>query len=76
MKTSAHMLVGAVAAALPDLVLFTFGWRKKWLPETHPLVKAHRFLHSPAGIVVPITIGWITHLIADRYSTHRTEDSR
>lgn len=72
MKTPAHMLIGAAAAAAPDVLLAAFGWRKTWLPETHPLVRAHRFLHSPAGIVVPITVGWASHLIADRYSTHRT----
>jgi hypothetical protein len=73
MKTPAHMLVGALAAALPDVALAAYGWRREWLPETHPLVRAHQFLHSPAGIVVPVTLGWISHLIADRYSTHRTQ---
>ncbi len=72
MNTLRHMLVGAVAAAAPDIVLAAFGWRRTWLPEHHPLVRAHRALHSPAGLVVPLTIGWASHLVADRYSTHRT----
>lgn len=76
MRTPAHMLlgaaVGAAAAAAPDAALALFGWRRTWLPETHPLVRAHRFLHRPAGLIVPLTAGWVSHLIADRYSTHRT----
>lgn len=66
------MAVGAFAAALPDVMLALFGWRRAWLPETHPLVRAHRWLHSPAGLIVPITAGWVSHLVADRYSAHRT----
>lgn len=72
MKTPQHMLIGAAAAAAPDMVLALYGWRRTWLPETHPLVRAHRFLHSPAGVVVPLTAGWVSHLIADRFSAHRT----
>jgi hypothetical protein len=75
-RTPAHLAVGAVvgaaAAAAPDAALALFGWRRTWLPATHPLVRAHQFLHSPAGIVVPVTAGWISHLVADRYSAHRT----
>jgi hypothetical protein len=73
LRTVQHILVGAAAAALPDIVLMSYGWRKDWLPEDHPLVRAHRFLHSPPGIIVPFTIGWTSHLIADRYSAHRVK---
>ena len=71
MRTPAHMIVGAAAAAAPDAALALFGWRRRWLPETHPLVRAHRWLHSPAGLVVPLALGWASHLVADRYSWHR-----
>lgn len=72
MLTPAHMVIGAVAGAAPDVALFMFGWRKKWMPESHPLVRAHRFLHSPASIPLIIGLAWASHLIADAYSPHRT----
>lgn len=59
--------IGAGAAVAPDLVLLTYGWRRRWLPSSHPLVRAHRFLHSPLGLalaVVPLAYG--SHLLADR----------
>jgi hypothetical protein len=65
------MVIGAAGAALPDVVLALYGWRKEWLPEAHPLVRAHRFLHSTSGLVVPITIGWVSHIVLDKHSTHR-----
>ena len=71
MRTPAHLLIGAAAAAAPDVVLWCFGWRRRWLPESHPAVRAHRWLHSPAGIVVPLLLGWVSHLLADRWSWHR-----
>lgn len=70
------MALGAVVAAAPDLVLFTFGWRRTWLPETHPLVRAHRALHSPASIPVIVGLAWASHVVSDHYSRHRTEDTR
>lgn len=63
-----HALLGAAVAVAPDAMLVLFGWRREWLPETHPLVRAHRFLHSPAGIVAA---AWASHVIADRFSPHR-----
>jgi hypothetical protein len=75
-RTPAHLLLGAAAGAAPDVLLLAFGWRRTWLPESHPLVRAHRFLHSPAGLVVPLLLGWGSHVVADRYSTHRTEVTR
>ena len=72
MRTPEHLLIGAVAGALPDIALAAFGWRKKWLPESHPWVKLHRFLHSPASVPVIVGIAWASHLIADHYSPHRS----
>lgn len=72
MKTPAHIAVGALAAAAPDIALALFGWRKTWLPETHPLVRAHRFMHSPKALPVVLAVGWVTHLVTDHYSKHRT----
>lgn len=65
-----HAALGAAAALLPDAALLCFGWRRRWLPETHPLVRTHRLLHSPAGIVM---LAAASHVVADRYSHHRTE---
>lgn len=69
MNSVRHALLGATVAVLPDVVLATYGWRKTWLPETHPLVRAHRFLHRPEAVVAA---AWASHVIADRYSRHRT----
>lgn len=71
MRAHEHAAIGAAAAVLPDAVLWLFGWRRRWLPEAHPLVRAHRWLHSPAGVVVAVLLGWVSHLVADRYSWHR-----
>lgn len=73
MRTPAHLLLGAAVAAAPDVMLLAYGWRRTWLPDSHPLVRAHRFLHSPAAVVAA---AWASHVIADRYSTHRTEATR
>lgn len=63
---------GAVAACAPDLVLLTFAWRRVWLPPTHPLVRIHRFLHDPWYVLpVAISVGWASHVIADKFSRHR-----
>jgi hypothetical protein len=72
MNSGRHALLGAAAGVLPDAALALFGWRKRWLPETHPLVVAHRFLHSPASLPVVVGLAWASHLVADRCSTHRT----
>lgn len=72
MRTPEHMAIGAITAALPDMMLAAFGWRKTWLPESHFLVRAHRFLHSPASIPVVIGLAWASHLVADKFSPHRT----
>lgn len=76
MRTPAHVALGAAVAAAPDALLLLFGWRRKWLPETHPLVRAHRWLHSPASVPWVAAAAWASHLVADRYSTHRTEATR
>jgi hypothetical protein len=73
MSSFKHALVGAAAAVLPDLVLFTFAWRKQWLPEDHKLVKLHRFIHSPAGLVLVWCVAWSTHIVLDWFSHHNTQ---
>jgi hypothetical protein len=66
-------VIGAAAAVAPDLALATFGWRRTWLPEEHPLVRAHRLLHDPRYVVpVAVALAWASHVIADHYSEHRT----
>lgn len=71
MRAHEHVVVGAVAALLPDVALWAFGWRRRWLPEGHPLVRAHRLLHGPAGLGLAVVLGWVSHVVADHYSTHR-----
>jgi hypothetical protein len=72
MRTPSHMVIGAVVGALPDVMLVTFAWRKKWMPESNALVKAHRLLHDPRVIPVVVGLAWASHLLADYYSPHRT----
>lgn len=62
--------VGAVAAVAPDAALALFGWRRTWLPESHPLVRAHRFLHSGSGLALVAVLAWASHVVIDRYSEH------
>jgi hypothetical protein len=70
LKTIPHVVVGALAAALPDLALL-FVVRREWLPHDHPVIRLHHFLHtSPWGFVVAGLIGWASHLVADRYTKH------
>lgn len=71
MRPAAHAAVGAAAALVPDVALALFVWRRTWLPPTHPLVRAHRFMGGPAGFGVAVTLGYISHLVADRYSDHQ-----
>ena len=66
-----HMALGAVVGVLPDLLLLAFGWRRLWLPPTHPLVRAHRWLHTNSVPLV-IVLAWASHLWLDRHSAHRT----
>lgn len=64
------MIVGALAAAIPDVAL-VLTIRNRWLPREHPVVRAHAFLHqSPWGLVVAAAIGWLSHIVADRYTQH------
>lgn len=70
-KPHVHALVGAAAALVPDVALALFGWRKQWLPESHSLVRAHRMLHGPMGIGLAVAFGMISHIVLDRYSSHR-----
>jgi hypothetical protein len=66
-------LIGAVGALLPDAALATFGWRREWLSAKHPLVILHRFLHSPYGWLLALAIGYLSHIVVDHYSTHRSK---
>jgi len=72
----AHLALGAAVAAAPDAMLLVFGWRTAWLPEAHWAVRAHRWLHSPASVPWVAAAAWASHLVADRYSQHRTEATR
>lgn len=64
------MATAALAAALPDIAL-VMTIRNRWLPRDHPVIKAHAFLHqSPWGLVVAAGIGWVSHIVTDRYSDH------
>ena len=65
MKTHQHIAVGVAASALPDAVLFLYGWRRTWLPDTHPLVRVHRFIHSRTGLVAVWLICWSLHIVID-----------
>jgi len=67
-----HALIGAGAALLPDAALALFGWRRTWLPESHPLVRLHRFLHSPQGLVWLLFVAMASHILVDWFSPHRS----
>lgn len=71
MRWPEHAAVGAVAAILPDIALVFFGWRRQWLPESHTLVRMHRFLHSPGGLVFVFCLAWASHVVLDWVSPHR-----
>jgi hypothetical protein len=68
--------IGAVFAVLPDIVLATFYAHHAWLPESSPLVRAHRYLHSAEGMWVMVAVigasAWVSHVVIDWYSAHRT----
>jgi len=67
-----HAAAGAIAAMLPDIALATFVWRRRWIPDDHPAMRAHRWLHQPESIGLAIILAWASHLIVDRYTEHRT----
>lgn len=70
MNVLGHAAVGAVAALAPDAVLACFMWRRTWLPRTHPLVRAHAFVHGPGGIALAVALGFATHVVADAVTEH------
>lgn len=71
MATAAqHALAGAVAGLAPDVVLATFVWRRAWLPHDHPLMRAHRLIHSPAGIGIAVALGFGVHVVLDHFTEH------
>lgn len=69
MNSAKHAALGAGLAVLPDIFLALYGWRRRWLPADHPLVRAHGLMHSPVGIAL-VCCG--SHVVADRFSKHRT----
>lgn len=70
MRTLPHMVIGALAAAVPDAALL-LAVKREWLPRNHPVIRAHAFLHqSMWGFVVAAMFGWGSHLIADHYTCH------
>lgn len=72
MKTWGHVVAGAIGGAAPDLALYLFGWRRLWVPETHPLVRLHRFMHSKEAVIWLFFVGYLTHVVIDWFSTHNT----
>lgn len=66
-----HAALGAFVALLPDVALLAFGWRKRWLPDTDPAVRAHRFLHSRYAVPLVVALAYASHLWLDSRSTHR-----
>lgn len=69
-KPHTHVAVGAVAALLPDVLLLGIRWRKRWLPRTHPLVRAHAFIHGPAGVPIAVVLGFLSHIVLDIVTPH------
>jgi hypothetical protein len=64
------MLTAAAVAAVPDAALL-LAVRRRWLPRDHPVIRVHAWLHqSPWGFVLAACLGWASHLIADRLTTH------
>jgi hypothetical protein len=69
-RTIPHIVAGAVVAALPDAALLLV-IRRAWLPRDHWVIRLHAWLHqSPWGFVLAAVLGWASHLVADRYTTH------
>lgn len=62
--------VGAVGGVVPDAALSLYGWRRRRLPADNPLVRVHRFLHGPGGLVLALLASYGVHLVADRYTRH------
>ena len=75
MDIRGHLVVGSVGSVLPDFFLWFFYFRKKWLPETHLLVRCHRFLHSYKGLILIFSLAFSSHIIIDWFSRHRNENS-
>lgn len=69
MNSAKHFLIGGAAAVAPDVALFAFAWRKERVPEAHPLVKVHRFIHSPVGLWFVVVVAWTSHVVID-WLTH------
>lgn len=71
MKPLEHFLIAGTAGIVPDIALAFFVGRKTWIPESNKLVKVHRFIHSPSGLIFFILLGISTHIVLDWFSPHR-----
>ena len=70
--TGTHLVVGALAGALPDIALVAVIHQRTWLPPSHPVIRAHRWLHtSPWSLVLAAVLGWGSHLVLDRFTRHQ-----
>ena len=71
MKIGQHVLIGSVVGAtssiIPDLVLFTYRWRRNLHPG-HPLARLHRFSHSWNGLLFIVILSWGIHLLVDWFT--------
>ena len=71
MKAWEHAAIGAAVAVAPDVALALFGWRRRCLGADHPLVRAHKALHSPLAVLGVIGAAYASHVLLDRLSAHR-----
>lgn len=70
MKTIPHIVTGALVAAVPDIALLLV-IKREWLPRDHWVIRLHAALHqSPWGFVLAACLGWGSHLVADRLTSH------
>lgn len=75
MKPWSHFILGGLVSTLPDVPLLLYGWRKDWVPETHPLVRLTRFLHTWKGLLLILGLAYVSHLLADAFSSHNTKET-
>lgn len=69
-KWHTHFVVGGLAGLLPDIALVLFGWRKTWVPESDPLVRTHRALHTWHMALWVVVLGIVSHIALDKVTRH------
>ena len=75
MRIVGHAVIGAVLGTAPDIALATFYSKEEWLPEGHPKVRLHRFLHHPVkSILFIVVLAWASHVLVDQVTPHRSEE--